>query len=48
MTRRVFLIVLDSFGIGYMPDAAGFGDEGADTLSKYFNKGKLGVQNRQS
>lgn len=48
MTRRVFLIVLDSFGIGYMPDAAGFGDEGADTLSSCFNTGKLCVPNMQS
>jgi phosphopentomutase len=30
--RRVVLIVLDSVGIGEMPDAAEFGDEGRDTL----------------
>lgn len=30
--KRVFLIVLDSFGIGAMPDAADFGDEGSSTL----------------
>lgn len=29
---RVFLIVLDSFGIGALPDAKHFGDEGANTL----------------
>jgi phosphopentomutase len=29
---RVVLIVLDSVGIGALPDAAEFGDEGADTL----------------
>jgi phosphopentomutase len=29
---RAFLFVLDSFGIGGAPDAARFGDEGADTL----------------
>ena len=29
---RVFLIVIDSFGIGEMPDAASFGDEGSNTL----------------
>ncbi len=29
---RVFLIVLDSVGCGGAPDAAAFGDEGADTL----------------
>lgn len=40
--KRVFLIVLDSFGCGEMPDANEFGDKGANTLksvstSKYFN-----------
>lgn len=30
--RRVFLIVLDSYGIGELPDAAEFGDEGSNTL----------------
>lgn len=29
---RVFLIVLDSLGIGAMPDAGQFGDEGTNTL----------------
>lgn len=32
MNRRVFLIVMDSFGIGYEPDADLFGDVGANTL----------------
>lgn len=31
--RRVFLIVLDSFGIGNSPDAGDFGDQGANTLA---------------
>lgn len=30
--KRVFLIVLDSLGVGAMEDAALYGDEGADTL----------------
>ncbi len=30
--KRVFLIVIDSLGIGEMPDAADYGDVGADTL----------------
>lgn len=30
--QRVYLIILDSFGIGHAPDAADFGDEGANTL----------------
>ena len=33
MSKRVFLIVLDSVGIGEMPDAADFGDAGSDTLA---------------
>ena len=32
MNRRVILIVLDSFGVGALPDAASYGDAGADTL----------------
>lgn len=51
--KRVFLIVLDSVGIGEMPDAAVFGDEGSNTLkaaakSTYFsmpNMRKLGLFN---
>lgn len=31
--KRVFLIVLDSFGVGYLPDADKFGDVGANTLA---------------
>ena len=30
--NRILLIVLDSVGIGEMPDAADYGDQGADTL----------------
>lgn len=51
--KRVFLIVLDSVGIGEMPDAKAFGDEGSDTLraafqSQYFkmpNMKELGLFN---
>ena len=32
MYKRIFVIVLDSLGIGAMPDAARFADEGADTF----------------
>lgn len=32
MAKRVFVIVLDSFGIGEMPDASDYGDEGSNTL----------------
>lgn len=45
--KRVFLIVLDSFGIGEAPDAAAFGDEGSNTLaavaqSPFFSMPNLG------
>ena len=30
---RAFLVVLDSVGCGGAPDAAAFGDEGANTLA---------------
>jgi len=30
--RRVFVLVLDSLGVGALPDAASFGDEGCHTL----------------
>lgn len=51
--KRVFLIVLDSVGIGEMPDAAEYGDAGSNTLlaaskSMYFsmpNMRKLGFFN---
>lgn len=29
--KRIFLIVLDSCGVGYEPDADKFGDVGSDT-----------------
>jgi phosphopentomutase len=32
MTRAFILLLLDSFGLGALPDAAGYGDAGADTL----------------
>lgn len=49
--KRVFLIVLDSFGIGEMPDAEKYGDKGTNTLasvsaSPYFhmpNMEKMGL-----
>lgn len=33
MAERVFLVVLDSLGIGNAPDAATYGDEGSNTLA---------------
>ncbi len=43
--KRVFLVVLDSFGIGALPDAEEFGDLGANTLLSVFKTGKLSVPN---
>lgn len=43
MTRRVFLVVLDSFGIGEAPDAALFGDVGANTLASVAATGTLSL-----
>ena len=49
--KRVFLIVLDSMGIGAMPDAAEYGDSGSNTLaaiskSKYFDLPNLNKMGR--
>lgn len=43
--QRVFLIVLDSFGIGNAPDAAAFGDEGSNTLKSIFSSSKYHTPN---
>lgn len=52
--KRVFVIVLDSLGIGALPDAGDFGDTGADTFGHILdrmgsieipNLGKLGMLN---
>lgn len=45
MAERVFLIVLDSVGIGEMPDAKNYGDEGSNTLKSCFDTGKLFIPN---
>ena len=37
---RVFLIVLDSVGIGNAPDALKFHDEGSNTLNTCYKSGK--------
>ncbi len=41
--RRVFLIVLDSVGIGEMPDSAQYGDEGSNTLAACTRSDKLDI-----
>ena len=45
MIKRVFLIVLDSLGIGEMPDAESFGDKGANTLKRISHSPKFKVDN---
>ena len=30
--KRIFIIVIDSLGVGALPDAAAYGDAGTDTL----------------
>ncbi len=37
--KRVVIIVLDSLGIGYAPDAKDFGDEGSNTLKSIMKTG---------
>ena len=48
MINRVFLIVLDSLGIGAMPDAGAYGDEGSDTLSSIMKSENLSIENLKS
>ena len=43
--KRVFLIVLDSCGIGAMPDAKKFGDKGVNTLAACATSNKLHIPN---
>ena len=48
MSKRVFLIVLDSFGIGEMPDANFFGDSGANTLKSISESSYFNIKNMKS
>ncbi|MBQ7915796.1 MAG: phosphopentomutase [Firmicutes bacterium] len=43
--NRVFLIVLDSFGVGELPDAAAYGDEGSSTLASVSRCPELRIPN---
>ncbi|MGB9605072.1 MAG: phosphopentomutase [Bryobacteraceae bacterium] len=43
--RRVFLVVLDSLGIGELPDAAFYGDAGSDTLGNLARHRRLWIPN---
>ena len=43
--KRIFLIVLDSFGIGALPDSERFGDVGVNTLRSCATSRKLHIPN---
>ena len=43
--KRIFLIVLDSFGIGAMPDSESFGDVAVNTLAACATSPKLNIPN---
>ena len=43
--KRVFLIVLDSFGIGAMPDSEAFGDVNVNTLAACASSPELNIPN---
>lgn len=43
--KRIFLIVLDSFGIGEMEDAAEYGDKGTNTLRSVASSAKFHMPN---
>lgn len=43
--KRIFVIVMDSFGAGDAPDAADYGDEGADTMGNIAKQVKLNIPN---
>ena len=45
---RAFLFILDSFGIGHAPDAAQFGDEGANTFLHICDRMPLKLPNMAS
>ena len=45
--KRVFLIVLDSVGIGEMPDADKYGDAGSNTMKACFNNKNFNMPNME-
>ena len=47
MGKRIFLIVLDSVGIGAEPDAAEYGDEGSNTLAACAESAAFQMPNMQ-
>lgn len=47
MMNRIFMVVLDSFGIGASPDASEFGDENTNTLGSVVKSDKFCCPNLQ-
>lgn len=47
MGKRIFLIVLDSVGVGELPDAADFGDVGSNTMAACSKSARFAVPNMQ-
>ncbi len=45
MINRTIIVVLDSFGVGEAPDAAEYGDVGANTLAGVYNNTTLNIPN---
>ena len=45
MINRAIIIVLDSFGVGALPDAAEYGDEGSNTLEGIYYNSTLSIPN---
>src|SRR5262245_17850280 len=45
--NRIILVVLDSAGIGEMPDAAEYGDAGADTIGHTLQSRTVRIPNLQ-
>lgn len=45
MIKRAIVIVLDSFGVGELPDAADYGDVGSNTLRGIYNNTSLNLPN---
>jgi len=46
--KRVFIIVMDSVGVGEAPDSADYGDAGSNTLASCARSGKLNIPNLQN
>ena len=45
MINRAIVIVLDSFGVGELPDASDYGDVGSNTLRGIYNHTNLNLPN---